>query len=105
MTRETSDCISLCEDCFTLESVCSTCQENDQVSHIQSLRACNNCLKDGVTCNKVVVVAIVTDCEECNKQALLELDSLAETSAIPPELVLAVSFPDVIHLWKNVKCN
>ena len=105
MTRETSDYISLCEDCFTLESVCSVCQENGQVSHITSLRACNNCLKDGVTCNKVVVMAIVTDCEECNKQTLLELDSLAETSALPPELVLAVPFPDVVHLGKSVKCS
>ena len=105
VTRETSDCISLCEDCFTLESVCSVCQENGQVSHIQSLRACNNFLKDGVTCNKVVVMAIVTDWEECNKQALLELDSVAETSALPPELVLAVLFPDVVHLGKSVKCS
>ena len=105
VTRETSDCVSLCEDCFTLESVCSACQENGQVSHIPSLRAYNNCLKDGVTCNKVVVMAIVTDCEECNKQALLELDSLAETSVLPPELVLAVPFPDVVYLGKSVKCS
>ena len=93
------------EDCFTLESVCSTCQKNGQVSHIQSSRACNNCLKDSVTCNKVVVMTIVTDCEECNKQALLELDLLADTSALPPELVLAVPFPDVVHLGKSVKCS
>ena len=70
-----------------------------------SLRACNTCLKDGVTCNKDVVMAIVTDCEECNKQALLELDSMVETSALPPELVLAVPFPDVVHLEKSVKCS
>ena len=95
VTRETSDCISLCEDCFTLESECSACQKNGQVSHVQSLRACNICLK-------VVVMAIVTDCEEYNKQALLELDSLAETSALPPELVLAVPFPDVVHFGKSV---
>ena len=72
MTRETSDCISLCENCFTLESVCSVCQENGQVSHIQSLRACNTSLKDGVTCNKVVVMAIETDCEDI-KQADITL--------------------------------
>ena len=47
-------------------------------------------------------MAIVTDCEEYNKQALLELDSLAETSALPPELVLAVPFPDVVHFGKSV---
>ena len=83
--------------------MCSACKENGQISHIPSLRACNNCLKDGVTSNKVVVVAIVTDCEGYNKQALLELDLLAETSALPPELVLAVSFLDVVHLGKSVK--
>ena len=33
LTKETSDFISLCKDCFTLESVCSACQENAQVSH------------------------------------------------------------------------
>ena len=98
VTRETSNCISLCEHCFILESVCSACKENGQVSHIQSLRVCNTCLK-------VAVMAIVTDCEEWNKQALLELDSLAETSALLPELVLAVPFPDVVHLGKSVKCS
>ena len=36
---------------------------------------------------------------------LVELDSLAETSALPPELVLAVPFPDVVHLGKTVKCS
>ena len=50
-------------------------------------------------------MAIVTDCEEWNKQALLELDSLAETLALLPELVLAVPFPDVVHLGKSVKCS
>ena len=98
VTRETSDCISPCEDCFTLESVCSACQENGQVSHIQSLRTCNAYLK-------VVVMAIVTDCEECNKQALLDHDLLAETSTLPPELVFAVPFPDVVHIGKSVKCS
>ena len=63
-------------------------------------------MKDGVTCNKVVVMAIiVTDCEECNKPELLELDSLAEISVLPPELLLAVTFPDVVHLGKSVKCS
>ena len=50
-------------------------------------------------------MAIVTDCEECNKKELLELDSLTETSALPPELVLTVPFPDVVHLRKSVKCS
>ena len=36
---------------------------------------------------------------------LVELDSLAEISALPPELVLAVPFPDVVHLGKTVKCS
>ena len=69
------------------------------------MRACNNCLKDGVTCKRVVVLAVVTDCEECNKQALLELDSLAENTTLPPKLLLAVPFPDVVHLGKSLKCS
>ena len=50
-------------------------------------------------------MAIVTDCEECNKQALLELDSLAEISALPPGLMLVVPFPYVVHFGKSVKCS
>ena len=39
------------------------------------------------------------------QQALFELDSLVETSALPPESVLAVPSPDVVHLRKSVKCS
>lgn len=48
---------------------------------------------------------VITDCEECNKKALLELNSLAEKDSLPPELTLLIPLPDVVHLGKSMKCG
>lgn len=39
-------------------------------------------------CRKVAVLAVVTDCEERNKQALLEIEKMYENNTMPPELLL-----------------
>ena len=39
-------------------------------------------------CRKVAVLAVVTDCEERNKQALLEIEKMSENNIMPPELLL-----------------
>ena len=70
MTRETSDCIMRKLHHFRI-CVFGMSRGWSGISHpiTESMQQLLE-LKDGVTCNKVVIVAIVTDCEECNKQAL-----------------------------------
>lgn len=102
---ETSQCLSSCDECLELKSVCPNCKEKDHTSHIPSLRACNTCLDEGFKCNKFLVMVVVTDCEECNKKALLTLNSNAEDETLPAELSLIVALPDVVHLGKSLKCS
>ena len=56
-------------------------------------------------CRKVAVLAVVTDCEECNKQALLEIEKMSENNTMPPELLLLTPLPDVVHIGKSLKCS
>ena len=102
---ETSQCLSSCDECLELKSVCPNCKEKGHTSHLPSLRACNTCLDEGVKCNKFLVMVVVTDCEECNKKALSTLNSNAEDETLPGELSLIVALPDVVHLGKSLKCS
>ena len=53
---------------------------------------------------KVEVLAVVTDCEKCNKQALLEIEKMSENNAMRPELLLLTPLsPDVVHFGKSLK--
>ena len=79
--------------------------EKDHTSHIPSFRACNTCLAGGLKCNRFLVMAIVTGCEECYKKDLLVLNSSAENETLPAELSLAVVLPDVIHFGKSLKSS
>ena len=56
-------------------------------------------------CNRFLALCVITDCEECNKKALLELYSMADDDTLPPELSLLVALPDVVHLGKSLKCS
>ena len=51
-------------------------------------------------CRKTVTLVVVTDYEECNKQALLELDKMSDDNTLPPELLLMVSIPNIVHIGK-----
>ena len=54
-----------------------------------------SCLEESAQCRKVAVLAVVTDCRECNKQALLEIEKMSENNTMPPELLLLTPLPDV----------
>ena len=47
-------------------------------------------------------MVVVTDCQECNKKALLALDSSAKNETLPAELTLVVTLPDVVQLGKSL---
>ena len=76
-----------------------------QVSHHPSLRACDSCSDRNVTCQKLVIMAVATDCKECNKKALVHLSDMADGKELPPELELVVPLPDVVHIGKTFKCS
>ena len=107
VTSETSNCLAMskCEECLASKSVCATCKEKGQVSHIPSLRSCNACLDRNVTCQKLVVMAVTTDCEECNKKTLVRLSDMADDKELPPEVELVVPLPDVVNVGKSCKCS
>ena len=97
--------MSKCEECLKAKSVCASCKNMGQVSHHPSLRACDSCSDRNVTCQKLVVMAVATDCEECNKKALVRLSDMADGKELPPELELVVPLPDVVHIGKSFKCS
>ena len=105
VSYEASSCLSSCNECLATKSVCAKCMEKGHTSRIPSLRACNTCLAEGLKCNRFLVMVIVTDCEECNKKALLALNSSAKNETLPAELSLVVALPDVVHLRKSLKCS
>ena len=107
VSNETSYCLAMskCEEFLSSKSVCATCKYNGQVFHIPSLRACDACLDRNVMCQKLVVMAVATDCEECNKKALVCLSDMADNKELPSELELVVSLPDVVHVGKSCKCS
>ena len=57
-------------------------------------------LEESVQCRKVAVLAVVTDCRECNKQALLEIEKISENNTVSPERLLLTPLPDVVHIGK-----
>ena len=105
VTSEMSTCSSKCEECLSSKSVCLGCSDKGQVSHHTALRACDACLASGETCNKLAVLAVSTDCESCNKKALLQVNELAKSESLHPELDLVVPLPDVVHLGKSIRCS
>ena len=81
-----SPCLSSCNDCLAIKSVCVNCMVRGLTSHIPSLRACNTCLAEGLKFNRFLVMAVVTDCEECNKKAFSALNSSEKSETLPAEL-------------------
>ena len=97
--HEFASCSSHCEECLQTKAVCRDCCAKGQVSHIPALRACDSCLEESVECHKTVILVVVTDCEECNKKALLKLDKMSDENNLPPELLLIVPMPDGTWNW------
>ena len=100
-----SPCLSSCNDCLAIKSVCVNCMVRGLTSHIPSLRACNTCLAEGLKCNRFLVMAVVTDCEECNKKAFSALNSSEKSETLPAELSLVDALSDDVHLGKSLKCS
>ena len=62
------DCMSSCRACLDDGKPCPECAEQNQLSHIPSLRACKRCLDAGKQCIRCIVLILSTDYEEGNKR-------------------------------------
>lgn len=91
-----------CEDCCSSKSLCEQCAVNGHEHWNPAFRQCNRCKADGVQCQRFACIANATDCEEKNKQALLQLKSATEDDSIAPALSQIVPVPDAVHLGKNL---
>ena len=70
VTHNTSQCNSTkCDRCLEIKAVCQECQRKGHFSYLPALSCCESCRDESVQCRKVAVLAVVTDCEERNKQA------------------------------------
>ena len=96
-------CNSTCEACSEEEKVCNKCRADEQVSYLPCLRACDRCLQTNQKRNRRVFVALTTDCEEGNKQAMLSIKQALEDDSIGKELSLLVLLPDCPHVGKSLK--
>ncbi|KAL9958419.1 hypothetical protein ACROYT_G035429 [Oculina patagonica] len=103
VTHDSAQCNSKCDRRLQMKAVCQECQRKGHVSYLPALRCCESCLEDSVQCRKVAVLAVVTDCEECNKQALLEIQKMSENNTMPPELLLLTPLPDVVHIDSDIR--
>ena len=50
-------------------------------------------------------MAVATDCEECNKKALVCLSDMADNKELPSELESVIPLPDVVQVGKSCKCS
>ena len=79
-------CCKKCETCWERKHVCDECSKNGQVSYSPALRACNHCLENNIQCVHLAILALSSDCEEGNKQAMKLLEQLQRDGLVDPHL-------------------
>ena len=99
------DCMSSCRVCLDGGKPCPECPEQNQPSHIPSLRACKRCLDAGEQCIRCIVLILSTDCEEGNKKTMELIAKLQEDQHIDPTFQYLVFLPDGVHVGKSLKCS
>ena len=98
-------CVRSCNACLDGGKPCPLCAEQNQPSHIPSLRVCKRCLDAGEQCIRCIVLILTTDCEEGNKKAMDLIARLQENQLIDPALQYLVFLPDGVHAGKSLKCS
>ena len=87
----TAICKSACQACIETASVCNTCRDQGQLSHIPSLRACQRCLEANVQCSRAVVLVLASDCESGNKRAFELISQSKNDGTLPPSVYIRLS--------------
>lgn len=97
-------CISKCERCLDEEAVCTECLLAQQTSHLPPLRACANCLEDGVQCIRACVLVLTSDCESGNKTAFELIIDDFESHRLSPEYIFSC-LSNAVHVGKTLKAS
>ena len=100
----TAICKSACQACTETASVCNTCRDQGQLSHMPSLRACQWCLEANVQCSRAVGLILASDCESGNRRAFELISQSKNDGTLPPQFIF-VCLPDAIHVGKSLKCS
>lgn len=90
-------------DCPLSSIVCQACQINGQRFVEEPLRACLRCINPGIQCVKLIVLVWLADCEESNKQAMLQLLQAKRDGALAQELQFLLPMPEATHVAKCLK--
>jgi len=90
-------------DCASSSIVCQACQINGQRFVEEPLRACSRCINSGIQCVKLIVLVWLADCEESNKQAMLQLLQEKRDGALAQELQFLLPMPEATHVAKCLK--
>ena len=96
-------CNSTCDECLQRQSVCEQCVVLGHEHYQPSLRACNDCLENGIRCIRRVVLVLCADCESGNKKAFEMIIEEITQGTIHPNLCLLAIMPDAVHIGKNLK--
>ncbi|VDH93896.1 Hypothetical predicted protein [Mytilus galloprovincialis] len=99
-----SNCNSSCSECTEQGKLCDACKNENHLSHIPSIRACNRCIENGVQCKRGAVLVITADCEQGNKTAFELLISDREAGILESKYIFAV-LPDAVHVGKSLKAS
>ena len=101
-------CKSRCLECITQQAVCQSCKEIGHKFVHPTLRACDECLNEGVECVKMVSLAWIMDSESKNKNSQQTLsqnqrDNEQPNWAATTEMLTA--FPEAVHVAKNDRAS
>ena len=80
--------------------MCRACQADGQTHIEPQLRSCKECVQVGIKCCRLLVIAVIHDCEQKNKTALETFLALKDQGKVNPKFLATSVGPDAIHIGK-----
>ena len=99
---------TVCGECFSIEDVCSTCRDIENVHWAPVLRRWDRCIRNDLQCSKLACFNLATDCQSMFKAAFEGLGDEQKQGTVDEQLALSAPNPDVVHAGKNIHrshCN
>ena len=113
--KESSDAVvknecdtTVCEECFSTESVCSRCRELNHVHWAPAFRRCDRCVERDLECSRAACLNLATDCQSMFKAALELLNNRQCEGTVDKLVAMCAPNPDIVHAGKNIHrshCN
>lgn len=96
---------TVCEECFSTESVCSRCRELNHVHWAPAFKHCNRCVERDLECSRAACLNLATDCQSMFKAALELLNNRQCEGTVDKRVALCATNPDIVHAGKNIHCS